>query len=284
MPRSVTPRTARLATLASAAALASVAAFGVPGAAAATPTVAPGPAPVSAAEPAGSSASADAALPAGVRAGQPHELVRSNERTSTTWAHPVEYGAIRLRPDRGARTIARTHLLTEDGFPEVYMVLATLVDAHGVGWARVRVPARPNGLIGWIPAADLGTFHVTHWQVVISLGGRRLSAYVNGHLRFAVPVGVGKPSTPTPTGHFWVRESFRVSSPGSPYGPWAIGTSAYSRLTDWPGGGVVGIHGDFGEPQAIPGDPSHGCVRMRDGDLARLAPEIPVGAPVTIMG
>jgi hypothetical protein len=209
--------------------------------------------------------------------------VRSNERTTTTWAHPVEDGSIRLQPDRTARRIARIHLLTEDGFPEVYLVLATLVDAHGQAWARIRVPGRPNGLIGWVPAVDLGTLHVTHWHVVIGLGARRLTAYLNGRVRFSAPVGVGKPSTPTPTGHFWIRESFKVPGRGSPYGPWAFGTSAYSRLTDWPGGGVVGIHGDFGEPQAIPGDPSHGCVRMLDGDLARLARIIPVGTPVTIV-
>jgi lipoprotein-anchoring transpeptidase ErfK/SrfK len=46
---------------------------------------------------------------------------------------------------------------------------------------------------------------------------------------------------------------------------------------------VVGIHGDFGDPQAIPGDPSHGCVRMHDGDLVRLARNVTVGTPVTIV-
>jgi lipoprotein-anchoring transpeptidase ErfK/SrfK len=62
-----------------------------------------------------------------------------------------------------------------------------------------------------------------------------------------------------------------------------LGTSAYSTLTDWPGGGVVGIHGDFGEPQLIPGDPSHGCVRMHHADLAWLAPRLSLGAPVDIV-
>jgi lipoprotein-anchoring transpeptidase ErfK/SrfK len=45
----------------------------------------------------------------------------------------------------------------------------------------------------------------------------------------------------------------------------------------------VGIHGDFGEPQLIPGDPSHGCVRMRGSDIAWLAPRLSLGAPVQIV-
>ena len=52
-------------------------------------------------------------------------------------------------------------------------------------------------------------------------------------------------------------------------------------LTDWPGGGVVGIHGT-NEPQLIPGHPSHGCIRMRNQDILRLGKLMPVGTPVTI--
>jgi len=257
------------------AALAHALAFGGTAMGSSTPASAPeAAAPPAAGAP--SQANAVAPAPAGV-------VALSNERTSTTWAHPSEEAKIHLQPASRSRTIARTRLMTEDGYPEVYLVLATLVDDHGQRWARVRVPGRPNGLIGWVAAVDLGTFHVTHWHIVISLGARRLTAYLNGRRRFSVPVGVGKRSTPTPTGHFWIRERFRLANPAGPYGPWAFGTSAYSKLTDWPGGGVVGIHGDFGEPRAIPGAPSHGCVRVRDTDLARVAPRIGVGTPVTIV-
>jgi L,D-transpeptidase catalytic domain len=207
----------------------------------------------------------------------------SNERTLTTWAHPVEEVAIHEHPLTASRTIAHTRLETEDGFPEVYVVLASYTDAASRAWIHVRIPTRPNGRTGWLPQEALGEFHVTRWLVEISLGRRLLRAYYKGKLRFSAPVGVGKPSTPTPTGHFWIRERFKLASRSNPYWPYAIGTSAYSRLTDWPGGGVVGIHGDFGEPQAIPGDPSHGCVRMRDPDLAWLAPRLQLGTPVHIV-
>jgi lipoprotein-anchoring transpeptidase ErfK/SrfK len=211
-----------------------------------------------------------------------HKARLSNERTRTTWAHPVEEVGIRVHPARSSRTIARTHLETEDGYPEVYLLLTSLTAADGQVWVRLRIPGRPNGRTGWVPRTALADFHVTRWLVEIKLGARRLKAYYKGKLRFSAPVGVGKPSTPTPTGHFWIRERIKLS-PGSPWGPYALGTSAYSTLTEWPGGGVVGIHGDFGEPQLIPGAPSHGCVRMHDGDIAWLAPRVSVGTPVQII-
>jgi lipoprotein-anchoring transpeptidase ErfK/SrfK len=68
---------------------------------------------------------------------------------------------------------------------------------------------------------------------------------------------------------------------GSFYGPVAFGTSAYSPVSDRPGGGVVGIHGTD-RPELIPGRPSHGCVRLRNGDVKRLARLMPVGTPVRV--
>jgi hypothetical protein len=192
------------------------------------------------------------------------------------------HAPIYAHPDARSRRVDHVHLETEDGFPEVYLLLARRIDAQGREWIRLRIPRRPNGRTGWVMREVLEEFHHTRWRVVVSLRRRELTAYNDGRVRFRAPVGVGKPSTPTPPGRFWIRERFRLTNRSSPYWPYAIGTSDYSTLTDWPGGGVVGIHGDFGEPQEIPGDPSHGCVRMRDGDLAWLAPRLPLGTPVRI--
>jgi lipoprotein-anchoring transpeptidase ErfK/SrfK len=61
-----------------------------------------------------------------------------------------------------------------------------------------------------------------------------------------------------------------------------MGTAAYSGvLTDWPGGGVIGIHGT-NQPGLIPGRPSHGCIRMRNRDIKRLYALTPVGTPLRI--
>jgi hypothetical protein len=208
----------------------------------------------------------------------------SNEHTLTMWAHPQERGPIYAKPEPHARRVGSIHLETEDGFAEVYLLLSNYTDAHGREWVQLRIPGRPNGRVGWAPRELLGEFHHTRWLIVVNLHQRRLTAYFDGHLRMSAPVGVGKPSTPTPPGHFWIRERFRITDRGNPYWPYALGTSDYSMLSEWPGGGVVGIHGDFGEPQLIPGDPSHGCVRMRDPDIRWLAPRVTLGTPVDIVG
>ncbi len=217
------------------------------------------------------------------QAGAPADVQLSDERDSSTWAHPVAPLGIYQRPDSASPRAGRLHMETEDGFPEVYLLLVEHTDAQGRVWIQLRIPGRPNGRTGWVLRSSLGGLHRTHWRIVIDRRTRRLSAYFDGRLRLAAPVGVGKPSTPTPTGHFWIRERFHLSSRSNPYWPYALGTSAYSSLTEWPGGGVVGIHGDFDQPQLIPGDPSHGCVRMHDRDIAWLAPRVTLGTPVDIL-
>ena len=224
--------------------------------------------------------SADPARPPSV-AGAAVSL--SNEATLTTWAHPEVRGYVRTAPDPRARVLAPVDLYTEDGFAEVYVALSLVVDEAGREWVKVRIPGRPNGRSGWMLRELLGALHQTRWRIVVNRQRRRMSVYYDGHLRRVFPVGVGKLSTPTPPGHFWVRERFKLSGPHNPYGPYALGTSDYSTLSEWPGGGVVGIHGDFGEPRRIPGDPSHGCIRMHDADIAWLGPRVSLGTPVDIV-
>jgi len=101
-----------------------------------------------------------------------------------------------------------------------------------------------------------------------------------GKTLFKTRVGVGKASTPTPAGHFWVREKLRFKDAPA-YGNHALGTAAYAKLSDWPGGGVVGIHGTD-QPNLIPGRPSHGCVRVPNADMAKLYELTPVGTPIEI--
>ena len=47
-------------------------------------------------------------------------------------------------------------------------------------------------------------------------------------------------------------------------------------------GGVVGVHGTD-QPELIPGRPSHGCVRLRNGDVARLWRLVAIGTPVAMV-
>lgn len=203
----------------------------------------------------------------------------SNETTITYWAYSVSPSSVRARPSDSARVIATTHLYTEDGFPEDYLVLAQAVYPNRT-WFRIRIPGRPNGRTGWVPEQALGALHETHEHLVVDEARHRLTLYRWRKVIFTAPVGNGKPSTPTPTGHYWIREKFKVNADPF-YGPYAFGTADYSTLSEWPHGGVVGIHGT-NEPGLIPGAPSHGCIRMKDQDIARLWSLLAVGTPLTI--
>ena len=204
----------------------------------------------------------------------------SNERTFSRWAYPEGSAKILAAPKRNARSFARLHYLTEDRQLERYLALRARVDRHGRKWVQVRVPMRPNGRKGWVPRRSLGRLHKITTLLVISRRTLRATLYRRGRAVFRAPVGVGKPGTPTPGGHFYAREKLR--SLDSFYGPIAFGTSAYAKLSDWPGGGVVGIHGTS-LPNLIPGRPSHGCVRLRNGDIVRLSQLMPLGTPIRIL-
>ncbi len=204
----------------------------------------------------------------------------SDERTLTRWAHPEHKAPIRRLPAPHARRIAPTHRLTEDGFPEVYLVLRSWSDSHRHSWLEVRIPMRPNGRTGWVRRSALGPLYGVRTRLVVDRSKRRATLYKRGRQRWSAPVGIGAPGTPTPAGHFWIREKFKTRS-GGLYGPVAFGTSDYSVLSDWPGGGVIGIHGT-NEPYLIPGRPSHGCIRVRNYAVAQLWRLMPIGTPLVI--
>jgi lipoprotein-anchoring transpeptidase ErfK/SrfK len=118
---------------------------------------------------------------------------------------------------------------------------------------------------------------------VVNREQMRIYFYNDGRRIWSAPVGVGKPSTPTPPGHFWIDERFKITNPGSGYYPYAFGTTDYSTLTEWPGGGLVGIHGPYYDPGAIPGRISHGCIRLGIADDFWLAAHVKLGTPVHVI-
>ena len=207
----------------------------------------------------------------------------SNEKTITYWAYPAQAAAVHLHARLHSRTIDRLHFRTEDGFPEVYLVLAQVVYPHET-WFEIRLPGRPNGRTGWVREQALGVLHVNHDHVVVDERGLRLTFYSHGRRIFSAPVGIGKPSTPTPTGNFWIREKMGPLPSSNPYYPYAFGTADYSTLTEWPKGGIVGIHGPFGAASwEIPGRISHGCIRLHIADVWWLGRHVPVGTPLTVV-
>jgi hypothetical protein len=206
----------------------------------------------------------------------------SNETTFTRWAYPVETGAVTQHAGGKGRTITRLHYKTEDGLPELYVGLQTRV-VDGVTWAQIRLPRRPNNSTGWVRRSDLGPWKLIHTQLVINRVTLTATLYKNNHRIFHARVGVGKAGTPTPGGNFYVREKLHGFKSNPVYGPRVMALSAYApTLSDWPGGGIIGIHGT-NEPGLIPGRPSHGCIRLKNRDVLRLYPKVPLGTPVLII-
>jgi L,D-transpeptidase-like protein len=206
----------------------------------------------------------------------------SNERTLTRWAHTNLIGKIRSKPSEHGKTIAKLRWNTEDKLPEVYVVLQSRLDDDERVWLQIRIPGRPNGRTGWVREEQLSNLKLVETHLTIDRRTLTATLLRRGKKVWSSRVGVGAPGTVTPKGKFWVRERLRNLGGSPVYGPWAFGISAYSdTLTDWPGGGVVGIHGT-NQPELIPGRPSHGCVRVPNAKIVRLARLMPIGTPVSI--
>ena len=206
----------------------------------------------------------------------------SNRTTFTRWAYTNLTLKAKSKPGGKGKTVGKLHFNTEDGRPEIYLALRMYTDVKGNEWVQTQLPGRPNGRTGWVPREGLGEFHLIHTQIVVDRRKLRLTLFKSGKKKFSAPIGIGKGATPTPGGHSWIRE--KLNGFGNPvYGPLAFGTGTYStKLTDWPGGGVVGIHGT-NQPNLIPGRPSHGCVRLYNKDIKYIRELVGVGTPVKIV-
>jgi hypothetical protein len=193
--------------------------------------------------------------------------------------------AVRARPDAGAKKIAVFRQFRPDFSPQ-YVLALDQVTGKKTGrptWYKVSVPGRPNGRTGWVRAGSLELRPVRK-RLVIYRGARRFEFWDGKTLVRAGKVAVGKPGAETPLGLFYVTSKFdpRVDPDWAILGDFAFETSAYSRLTDWPGGGVVGIHGTPW-PWLLGQAVSHGCVRLHNDNINFLRPRIPVGTPVRIV-
>jgi len=237
---------------------------------------------------AGASATAGAAdelqaLPAApapaLAVGTPKPL--AGERFRSTWTVVRRRVVAVASPDPDSRAVATLALRTSEGTPNLVSVLGRRSDTAGDVWVHVRLPVLPNGSEGWVRRDALAAYEEVRTRLVVDRARLTATLARNGRVVFRAPVGVGQARWPTPRGHFTVRSRLtRFASPF--YGPLAFGTTARSPvLTDWPGGGFVGIHGTD-RPQLIPGRISHGCIRLRNTDLLRLARLMPVGTPLEI--
>jgi L,D-transpeptidase catalytic domain len=181
----------------------------------------------------------------------------------------------------GGAAVARLRTRTPEGTDNLVLVERRVRDGRGRVWVEARLPVLPNGTTGWLPRDALGGYRSVRTHLVIDLERMTATLARGGRRVFRARVGVGLPQWPTPRGRFYIRNKL-VRYRSRFYGPLAFGTSARSPvLTDWPDGGFVGVHGTD-RPDQIPGEVSHGCIRMRNGDIVRLGRLMPVGTPLTI--
>ena len=170
------------------------------------------------------------------------------------------------------------------GIRTVLLITKSKISADGRLWLKVILPTRPNGSKGWILASH-ANISTTKARVEISIRARKLRLRLNGKIVMIMRTVVGKRSTPTPKGNFAIYER-APSEKGSNIGPFALHLTAFSNvLRSYDGGpGRIAIHGRSG---SLLYDPlgsarSHGCVRISNSPLKRLAKFAKPGTPVSI--
>ena len=224
------------------------------------------------------------AIAAACALGPPGRAVAASVPASQALVILTRDHVARTRPSTGAH---RLKVVTaRRPLSHVRTVLPVLghTTTRGVRWVHVRLPGRPNSQTGWIPATRTIPA-VTGWRLGLDLSARRLSVYHDGALARRYRVVVGKPSTPTPRGAFFVEEVIRTPS-GEVGGPYGLATSARSNVFQEFGGGPgqIGVHGTSGLSGGLGTAVSHGCVRLSPSAITWLARRVSGGVPLTITG
>jgi lipoprotein-anchoring transpeptidase ErfK/SrfK len=203
-------------------------------------------------------------------------------RASVPAAGQIVWGhvAVRTKPSRTAPRVTVLSQFRDDFRPRVVFALGIRRDANGQpAWYRISLPGRPNGRTGWVPAASVEVKPIRK-EIVIDVGDRTLELRNAGRVVLRTRIAVGAYGMETPLGRFYVMAKFRPTAPV--LGAFGFETSAYSKLSEWPGGGIVGIHGT-NTPSLLGQAVSHGCVRVANEVILRLKDLVPVGTPIRIV-
>ena len=140
---------------------------------------------------------------------------------------------------------------------------------------------RPNGIVGYVRARDVELLRV-RTRIEVDISRRRVTLFRSGKRVLSATAAVGSSATPTPTGRYYVNQRLIPSDTSGPFGPGAIGVSAFSNvLTGWTQGGPIAIHGT-NNPSSIGQPVSNGCIRLRNPVLREMFAAALVGTPVVI--
>lgn len=197
-----------------------------------------------------------------------HSRVRIYQRTTKTRKHGAR--------TRFAGIVAQRRL---DG-QKLPLVFAVTDHTSRPGWLKVRLPVRPNGSAAWVKRSAV-RISATNYRVTVELKRHRIIVKRGRFLVMNKPIGVGRAVSPTPRGRYYLTDLTKSTDPF--YGPYAFGLSAYSTVytSFGSGNGQVGLHGTDA-PKGIGTNVSHGCIRMANAVIRRLAKMLPLGTPVRI--
>ena len=224
--------------------------------------------------------SAEPALPPSPPSALAPENVPLGPQPVATWAPVVKSTAVLRSPTR-PKVVAELPTRTPEGTTNIVHMLGGAERRTGRLWVHVRAPGERQDVRGWVPRLALGGYTDVRTRLVVDRARLIATLLRDERPVFRARVVIGMPSTPTPSGDFYVRNQLHKYRSAF-YGPVAFGTSARSSgVTDWPAGGFVGIHGT-NRADLIPGRVSHGCIRMSNPDIVRLARLMPVGTPINV--
>jgi lipoprotein-anchoring transpeptidase ErfK/SrfK len=182
----------------------------------------------------------------------------------------------------GGRPFARFGHLNVNRVPTIFSIRGVRLDRRCRRQAYlVQIPQRPNGVTGWVPAAQVGVEPV-RTRILVDLSEKRVTLYHSGKRVLTATAAIGSPATPTPTGSFYVNQRLIPMDPTGPFGPGAVGISAFSNvLTGWTQGGPIAIHGT-NAPWSIGKAVSNGCIRLPNETLRKVFAQALSGTPVLI--
>jgi lipoprotein-anchoring transpeptidase ErfK/SrfK len=182
----------------------------------------------------------------------------------------------------GRAPIARFWRRNRNGADQAFGVLSAVRNgACEAVWYRVQLPARPNGIVGYVRARDV-ILRIVRSRIVVDLSDRRVMLFRRGRFVLGGRAAIGTSATPTPTGRFYVNQRLIPTNPYGPFGVGAIGISAFSNvLTGWTQGGPVAIHGT-NQPHLLGREVSNGCIRIHNGVMRHMFRLAYSGTPVTI--
>jgi hypothetical protein len=205
-----------------------------------------------------------------------HAAAPAEGTTAALAARPL-HNSVVLRASPDGRPLVRVGSRGPLGGPLVLGV----VGVRG-RWVEVTAEALPNGHHGWVEFGRDVAVKPIRWTLRASLSKRKLYVLRDGKVMRTIPVGIGAPDSPTPTGRFAVAE--KVTGPFGPaFGPHIIVLTARqphlppgwnTRITYY-----VAIHAGTGRGSAV----SAGCLHATEADVRYLMRTVPLGTAVQIL-